>query len=80
MWFRTSIYLPLITALDEAGVKDPDACMKWAFGEEYRNILISQSDDVWNKRHGDLFTLCGSDNVIESMKRIGRAYVKEVQK
>lgn len=68
-------------ALMQVGVpKDKvDSCMAWAFGVGWGAMVVSTSDDVWNKRHGDLFILLGSDDVIEGLERIGRAYVKEVQ-
>ena len=45
---------------------------EWAFGE--RDIMIHEIDEKWNERHGDLFTLKGTDNVDEAIRRIEEAY------
>ena len=67
------------TLVKEEGVKDYDACMRWAFGDDWECLPCQMADDVWNKRHGDLFVLYGSDLFKEGIKRIARAYVREVK-
>lgn len=62
--------------LTEVGVEDTDACLRWAFGDEYATMLLKDSDDAWNERHSDLFVMRGSDNVRESIKRVGKSYVQ----
>ncbi len=66
------------TALKSAGVDDADACMDWAFGDEWESLPIYQLDEAWNKRHGDLFVLNGCDRVIDGTEKIGRAYVSYI--
>ena len=61
--------------LQNVGVKDAEACLGWAFGEDYGSQMISDSHLLWNARHSDLFILYGDDNIIESVKRIGQAYL-----
>ena len=65
--------------LHEAGVYNPEeqeACMKWAFGEDYGVVLLSSLDNRWNNRHSDIFEVRGSDNFINSIERIGKAYLE----
>jgi hypothetical protein len=53
--------------------------MRWAFGEDWRTMNIALSDNRWNERHADLFHIAGTDDVEDSMKRIGRAWVLREQ-
>lgn len=57
----------------------PDACWEWAFGEHWRTQLLHELDECWNLRHGDLFTLQGSDLFDKSVNRIKDAYFKQVE-
>ncbi len=61
--------------LKSVGVEDVDACYAWAFGDDWLTLLVSASDDRWNERHGDLFLLSGSSPLVESLRRVGRAYL-----
>lgn len=61
--------------LKQVGVEDTDACFRWAFGDGYGIMPISKSHHAWNKRHSDLFILCGCDSIEGSIRRIGRAYL-----
>lgn len=62
--------------LRESGVDDPKGCMQWAFGDLYGSMMVEGSNKVWNERHGDIFTLLGSDDIGESIERIGKAYLE----
>ncbi len=63
--------------LTNEGVADPDACLIWALGDDYSTQPVTLTDTVWNKRHGDLFLLCGTDLYIDGIRRIARAYIKK---
>jgi len=54
-----------------------DECMDWAIGSENRSKSLSQLDELWNERHGDLFDLKGTDNVYKAFGRIKNAYIEE---
>jgi len=58
------------------GVKDVDACVKWAFPDITDNTLLSVLDYMWNKYHSDLFFIGGDDNVRLSIEKIGRKYIE----
>jgi hypothetical protein len=59
------------------GVRSPEKCAKWAFGEELKGTTpLCMLDEMWRKEHGDLFMIYGSDDFVLSMKRIGRAYIE----
>ena len=68
--------------LQEAGVpaEETDACLKWAFGENWSAWRIRDWVGLWNGRHGDLFKIGGFSipmaSTEKSLKRIGRAYLK----
>jgi hypothetical protein len=53
--------------------------MDWAFGLGWPVMTMGVSASYWNKRHGDLFVIRDTDEVIATMRKIGRAYAKEVQ-
>jgi hypothetical protein len=63
---------------EEAGVpkKEIHKCLCWAFGEDYGSLPLSELKDRWNERHGDLFLLYETDLINESLKQIGKAYLK----
>lgn len=74
-------YLTTIDLLD-AGVPEEkhDDCMKWALGDDYGSLLITQTDEIWNARHSNIFELYGSDLISESVNRIGKAYLEHISK
>ena len=51
---------------------DEDECLLWAFGKV--SVAYSEIAELWNERHGDLFILKGSDNVVDAINRIKEAY------
>ena len=55
------LMLGLITSQDLKFRKSDDACMRWALGNEYGSLFRSELDEVWNKRHGDIFMLNGQE-------------------
>lgn len=61
--------------LRQVGVVNIDGCLRWAFGDDYNTLAVNMSDDRWNERHSDLFTLKGDDNFQQSVYRIGLAYL-----
>lgn len=65
------------TYLLSAGVNRDqfDECMTWALGEGWRSLPISNSNRSWNVRHGDIFTISGSDNFSEGVFNIGKAFL-----
>ena len=60
--------------IDETDFED---FMRWALGEDWRILPFSHTDEIWNKRHGDLFIIYGTDVVIDTMERIAHAYIKK---
>lgn len=65
-------------ALSAGGVPESEheACLAWAFGPTFGSMALISSADIWNQRHSDLFVILGSDSMIESIEKIGRAYMK----
>ena len=59
----------------DSGVNNVEDCLVWAFGEDYNRLDQSELDDIWNQRHGDSFTIEGSDCVIESTKKIAKVFL-----
>lgn len=59
-------------------IEEIDNCLLWAFGERFSILPLRQIDERWNELHGDLFLLAGCDLMDESLRRIGKAYMKEV--
>lgn len=59
--------------LKSCGITDVDACLKWAFGDDYSTMPVTQMDDAWNKLHEDIFMLFGHDLVETSLIRIAKA-------
>jgi len=53
-----------------------DNCLQWAFGDGYETQLFSAWNDMWNRRHGDIFTIHDCDLIQDSLKKIGRAYLQ----
>lgn len=53
-----------------------EECMVWALGKDYRQLQIWFYDERWNQGHEDLFILHGADDLVESMKRIGLAFLQ----
>ena len=53
-----------------------DECFRWAFGDDVESLLTHNKPDAWNQRHGELFTIEGSDAVEGTTKKIGRAYME----
>lgn len=67
------------SCLKANGVDDPDACMAWAFGEEWGTMRLANSCDAWNKLHSDIFIMFGSDEIIKSFSKIAKAYLERKQ-
>ena len=57
---------------NEAGIPWGDylALQHWAFGGTGFNMKCSNSLDSWNSLHGDLFKIKGTDNALETFKKI----------
>ena len=70
--------LDIKTILAFAGVpkEQAEACMEWAFGPTWHIAQGFEMDELWNSRHGDLFTLTGNEIMDEALARIGRVYIK----
>lgn len=62
------------------GVFDVDKCLAWAFGGDYKKICEFEFDDVWRRRHSDLFIIRGADSLVESAVRIAEAWQANKQK
>ena len=59
-----------------------EECYRWAFGDDVASLPTMGSHRIWNRRHGELFTLEGYEDIAEGTKKIGRAfiaYLKEKQ-
>ena len=63
--------------LDEAGLgRDQHVgCLKWAFGDDYRNLDWVDTPSVWGIRHGDLFSIEEGDNVLLTILTVGYHYL-----
>jgi len=57
---------------DEAGILWGEylALQHWAFGGTGFNMKCSNSLDSWNSLHGNLFKIKGTDNALETFKKI----------
>jgi hypothetical protein len=51
-------------------IVDTESCMRWALGEDYGSLSRSELDYEWNKRHGEIFVIKGSDAYDKSIERI----------
>lgn len=60
--------------LVEAGVENVDDCLRWAFGEDYKQLEQRDLDDRWRQRHSDLFIIRGADDLVEATRRIADAW------
>lgn len=53
-----------------------ECCMFWALGIDYGSLPRRVLDDVWNKRHGNIFMLKGTDNYSNSIEQIKKECFK----
>ena len=60
--------------IDE-GVVHVEDCLRWAFGEGFEQLEQRELDDMWRQRHSDLFVIHGHDDIVESTKRIAKAWL-----
>lgn len=58
------------------GVDNYEQCLEWAFGEKWRSTKMSAWPHEWNRRHRDLFIVCGSDDMGKSFQKIGRIFLQ----
>lgn len=65
----------LKSIFEENGVDEED-CLTWALGDGYGDKPLSETDEIWNERHGDLFIMKGTDNVTAGTLRIIKEYKK----
>lgn len=56
-----------------------DCCLQWAFGDDVSELQVNELDDRWRERHSDLFIVEGTDDLWESTRKIGRAYLERVR-
>ncbi len=61
--------------LKREGVKDPDDCMVWAFGADFKTMLLRHCNHRWNERHGEIFRIQDSDLFIPGIVKIAKAYL-----
>jgi hypothetical protein len=52
-----------------------DECLRWAFGDDVEQLEVSMLDDRWRQRHNDLLVIRGSDDLFQSIRRIGKIYL-----
>lgn len=57
-----------------------DEVLEWAFGEGFEAMAISEIDDRWNERHGDIFCIKGTDIPMEALDRIEQYYNRLIEK
>jgi len=57
------------------GVTDTEECLRWAFGDDVATKEVHDLDDYWREKHSDLFMVEGSDDLWESVRKIGKAYL-----
>jgi len=64
-------------ALKQAGVAEEDyeACMCWAFGDNFSSVELSSICDVWNERHPKLSIIFPSDTPYEAIYKVGKAWM-----
>ena len=65
----------MATLFEENGVNQKD-CLTWALGEGYGIRKLTETDEIWNERHGDLFIMKGTDLVLDSTLKIINEYKK----
>lgn len=66
---------PVERVLIESGVDNVDDCLSWAFGEDYKKLEQRELDDQWRQRHIDLFIIRGTDDLVESTRKIAKAWL-----
>ena len=66
-----------IDHLMAAGVprEEVNNCMMWALGPNWISMNISDTPEVWNKRHGDLHHMKDTDSRAEGYKIIAKLYL-----
>lgn len=64
--------------LEQAGVapNEVDACCRWAFGQDYGNLLLRSVGARWQLMHSDICTIEDSDLISDAVIRIGREYLR----
>lgn len=66
------------TGLMKAGLKKSQfkECIEWAFGEApTTKTRIKDLLDKWEQLHSDIFSLLPVDEIMESARRIGKAFL-----
>lgn len=48
--------------------------MDWAFGQDFKRMLHTEAKDAWNRRHGNIFIIHGSDEVQKTIDKIFKAW------
>lgn len=51
-----------------------DKIREWAFGKNHKNVPFYYEDEEWNKRHSDIFFLDGNVYILDTYKKIEKAY------
>lgn len=64
--------------LRDNGVKNPEECLRWAFGEEYKLLYLKDLDDQWQQLHPELFVIEGHDCIVESTIRIAKEWQVDI--
>lgn len=58
---------------DQEGI---DKCFTWCLGKEYGIELVTNTPELWNARHSDIFILLGTDNIDAGTRKMVAAYKK----
>lgn len=61
--------------LDDIGVKNPEECMQWSFGDNWKALGLRKAMLSWHERNGGNFPLKGNEDYESLIKKAGQAYV-----
>jgi hypothetical protein len=66
------------SALGDSGVpkEREQECLEWAFGIGFESKPIKITPSLWNERHSGLFIMYNTDSLIDSFRKIGKAFME----
>lgn len=57
-------------------MSETDDFAQWAFGDGYSTAPLSQLDNRWNERHGDIVFVNGHDELKAGTQKMVAAWIK----
>jgi hypothetical protein len=66
-------------AMRDCGINKAERAkfLNWAFGENFKKIKTKEADDVWNRRHGNLFKMRQGLDSYDIVYKAARVYKRE---